>query len=111
MAGYLVRRLAISLLLVFLATSLAFVLASELSFIYSKGGKVRKSLEEPALREDAATNVVDFMALLQKSLDTKKRTPAKAPAKKAPAKKTPRKAAKAAKKAAAKKAARKAASR
>ena len=47
--------------------------------------------------EDAATNVVDFMALLQKSLESKRRTPA---AKKAPAKKTARKSvSKAAKKA------------
>jgi DNA end-binding protein Ku len=58
--------------------------------------------EEPEHHEDAATNVVDFMALLQKSLDTNKRTPAK----KAAAKKVT----KAAKKAApAKKAAKKAA--
>lgn len=34
-------------------------------------------LEEPAQHEDAATNVVDFMSLLQKSLETNKRTPAK----------------------------------
>jgi DNA end-binding protein Ku len=35
-------------------------------------------IEEPAAEEaEAATNVVDFMALLKKSLDTKKRTPAK----------------------------------
>jgi DNA end-binding protein Ku len=55
--------------------------------------------EEPEHREDAATNVVDFMSLLQQSLDKKQRTPAKAPAKKA-AKKT----AKAAKKSRARKA-------
>src|SRR5690606_26494916 len=41
--------------------------------IKAKGGKVRKSLEEPALREDAATNVVDFMSLLQQSIDAKRR--------------------------------------
>ncbi len=65
--------------------------------------------EEPEHHEDAATNVVDFMALLQKSLDTNKRTPAKkvatkkttkAAKKAAPAKKTAKKAP--AKKAAAK---------
>jgi len=33
--------------------------------------------EEPVHPEDAATNVVDFMSLLQKSLETNKRTPAK----------------------------------
>ncbi len=75
------------------------------------------SFEEPEHREDSATNVVDFMALLQKSLETNKRTPAKAtpvktaskpstkdskPAKKAAVKKAPAK--KAAKKAPAKKA-------
>ena len=79
--------------------------------IKAKGATTRIAEEEPHERHDATTNVVDFMALLQKSLDTKKRTPAKTPAKKAPAKKAPRKAAKAAKKASAKKAARKAASR
>jgi len=36
------------------------------------------TFEEPEHREDSATNVVDFMALLQKSLETNKRTPAKA---------------------------------
>lgn len=47
--------------------------------------------DEP--REDAATNVVDFMALLQKSLDENKRTPAgkRAPARKTAARKTPAK--------------------
>jgi DNA end-binding protein Ku len=63
--------------------------------------------EEPEPREDAATNVVDFMSLLQQSLDTKKRTPAKGAAKKAPAKaaKAPaKKASKAAKKSTARKA-------
>jgi DNA end-binding protein Ku len=33
--------------------------------------------EEPEPHEDATTNVVDFMSLLQKSLQTNKRTPAK----------------------------------
>ena len=38
--------------------------------------------EEPAAEEtEAATNVVDFMALLKQSIDTKKRTPAKVGAK------------------------------
>lgn len=79
--------------------------------IKARGATTKIKDDDAPEREDAATNVVDFMALLQKSLDTKKRTPAKTPAKKAPAKKAPRKAAKAAKKASAKKAARKAASR
>jgi len=55
--------------------------------IKSKGATAR--VEEPEREEEAATNVVDFMALLQKSLKEKKRTPAK----KSAAKKTPRKAA------------------
>lgn len=59
--------------------------------IKAKGGTVRKPEEDESLHEDATTNVVDFMSLLQKSIDAKKRTPArttrKAPAKKA-AKKT-----------------------
>ena len=43
----------------------------------SKG--VVKTIEQDSqLPEDAATNVVDFVALLQKSLSTKKRSPAKA---------------------------------
>lgn len=75
--------------------------------IKAKGGTVRKPDEEESLHEDAATNVVDFMSLLQKSIDAKARTPAKA-AKKASAKKEPVKKAakKAAKKAPAKKPAR-----
>ncbi|WP_367344630.1 Ku protein [Stenotrophomonas bentonitica] len=84
--------------------------------IKSKGGTTKVE-EEPAPREDAATNVVDFMSLLQKSLDAKKRTPAKKsaavskvvkkakPAKKAAkTTKTASKATKATKKAAAKRA-------
>jgi len=43
--------------------------------IKAKGGTTKVE-EEPAPREDDATNVVDFMSLLQKSLDAKKRTPA-----------------------------------
>ena len=51
--------------------------------------------QERRVLEDVATNVVDFMALLRKSLDEKKRTPAKARAEKKTArKKTARKAAK-----------------
>lgn len=76
--------------------------------IKAKGGTTKVE-EEPAPREDDATNVVDFMSLLQKSLDAKKRTPAKKTAvtaapKKAAAKKAkapvkaPAKTAKAAKK-------------
>ena len=46
-------------------------------------GVVRKPDESDAeLAEDAATNVVDFMSLLQRSIDTKKRTPASKMAKK-----------------------------
>ena len=70
-------------------------------------GKVgtAKIEDEAQPPEEAATNVVDFMALLKQSLDAKKRTPAKktaakrtraakkAPAKKAPAKKAAKKAA------------------
>lgn len=74
-------------------------------------GATTKIVEEETEHEDAATNVVDFMSLLQKSLDSKKRTPArKAAAKKAPARKATKKASKSTKKAPAKRA-RKAASR
>ncbi|QDI05183.1 non-homologous end joining protein Ku [Xanthomonas cerealis] len=41
-------------------------------------------------REDAATNVVDFMSLLQKSLDAKRRTPAKQAEVSVPVRKTAR---------------------
>ena len=79
--------------------------------IKARGATTKIKDDDAPEREDAATNVVDFMSLLQKSLDTKKRTPAKkVAAKKAPAKKAPRKAAKATKKAPAKRA-RKTASR
>jgi DNA end-binding protein Ku len=64
--------------------------------VKAKGGKVRKPEEEPHLHEDAATNVVDFMSLLQKSIDAKARTPAKKSARKTAAR--PAKAAKATKK-------------
>ena len=40
-------------------------------------GVVEREDEEPEVAEDAATNVVDFMALLQQSIDRNKRTPAK----------------------------------
>lgn len=55
--------------------------------IKAKGGTTKVE-EEPVPREDDATNVVDFMSLLQKSLDAKQRTPAarKTAAKKATAK-------------------------
>lgn len=72
--------------------------------IKAKGGKVRKSLEEPALREDAATNVVDFMSLLQQSIDAKRRTPARKTASKTAARKPAAKKARAPAKRAAKKA-------
>jgi len=66
-------------------------------------GVVRKPDESDAdLAEDATTNVVDFMSLLQRSIDTKKRTPASKVAKKTGG------AAKAVKKAAPKKTAKKA---
>ena len=66
--------------------------------IKSKGATTQV-LEEPEPQEDAATNVVDFVSLLQKSLKDNTRTPAKKTAgrktaprkaakKKAPAKKT-----------------------
>lgn len=69
--------------------------------IKDKGGIAK--VEEPAIREDAATNVVDFMSLLEKSLKekgggkpaAKAKAPAKAAAKtsaaKTPAAKTPKK--------------------
>jgi DNA end-binding protein Ku len=56
--------------------------------IKAKGGTT-KIEESPAAREDETTNVVDFMSLLQKSLQANKRTPAKkTAAKKAPARKS-----------------------
>ena len=73
-------------------------------------GVVKRAPEaEAEVGEGAATNVVDFMSLLQQSIDRNKRTPAKkaAPdkkaAKKAARKTAPKKAAKATKKAAARK--------
>ncbi len=91
--------------------------------IKQKGGTAHIDDEEPAQREDAATNVVDFMSLLQKSLDAKQRTPKKdnrrdvprpgaEPTEKGPARKAPAKKAAAGKPAkAAKKAAKRAAPR
>ncbi len=73
--------------------------------IKSSGATTR--FEEPEHHEDAATNVVDFMSLLQQSLQTKKRTPpAKAAAKKAAktTKSPAKKASKAVKKSASRKA-------
>ena len=57
--------------------------------IKAEGG-VRAPAEETAMPKNASTNVVDFMALLKKSIDDKKRTPARkeVPAKKAAAKKS-----------------------
>jgi Ku protein, prokaryotic len=69
----------------------------------SKGVVTTPADEETETPENAATNVVDFMALLQKSLASKKRTPAKKAAEK-PASRTSAKKASAAKKPAAKKA-------
>jgi len=65
--------------------------------IKSKGGTTRVEEEDEPVEE--TTNVVDFMALLQKSLEAKQRTPAKkasreSPARKAPAKKAAKKGAK-----------------
>jgi DNA end-binding protein Ku len=69
-------------------------------------GVVKREEEEPEIAEHAATNVVDFMSLLQQSIDRKKRTPAKKPSRVAPAK-----AAKAPAKKAARKPAKKAATK
>src|SRR5690606_11438980 len=64
-------------------------------------GATTQVLEQPEPDEDAATNVVDFVSLLQKSLKDNTRTPAKKTATKKAAKTTAKKAAprKAAKKA------------
>jgi DNA end-binding protein Ku len=70
----------------------------------SKGALAKAEDSEPEAAGDAATNVVDFMSLLQKSIASNKRTPAKEGAakkagRKAAKKKTPaKKAAKATKK-------------
>ena len=80
----------------------------------SEKGLVKRHEEEPEVAENAATNVVDFMSLLQQSIARKTRTPAKKnasgkAAEAAPAKKPAKKAA--AKKAAGKPAGKKAATR
>ncbi len=68
-------------------------------------GVVKRKAEEPRVEEGAATNVVDFMSLLQQSIDKNKRTPAKksAPAKKAAKKPAAKRAKKATKKSTARK--------
>jgi len=68
-------------------------------------GVVKRTAEEPRVEEGAATNVVDFMELLQQSIDKNKRTPAKksAPAKKAAKKPAAKRAKKATKKSTARK--------
>lgn len=58
----------------------------------SKG--VVTPVEEPETPEDATTNVVDFMALLKKSIQTEKRTPARKSAPAAPRKTAAKRAAK-----------------
>ncbi len=72
----------------------------------SKGKVAKRDLVDADLPPDAATNVVDFMGLLQKSLASNKRTPAKKaltkPARKAATKAATKSAAKPAAKAAAK---------
>ena len=68
----------------------------------SEGVVARTDEDEREVPEDAATNVVDFMALLQKSIGNKKRTPARkeadggsgAAARRKPAKKAAKKTAK-----------------
>ena len=70
--------------------------------VKKKGGRVvKREADETALPENAATNVVDFMALLKDSLASKRRSPAKKTAaaakkgsRKAPAKKAAKKAVK-----------------
>ena len=55
----------------------------------SKGLVSRPEEGEAAIPENSATNVVDFMSLLKKSLETNKRTPArKTAAKKVPVSKS-----------------------
>jgi DNA end-binding protein Ku len=57
----------------------------------SKGVVTPPEDDEGEAAEDASTNVVDFMALLQKSLASNKRTPAKKVAAKKSTKRTPKK--------------------
>ncbi len=54
----------------------------------AKGATVDAPAPEQEPAEDATTNVVDFMSLLKKSIDSNKRTPAKKDAKKTKAKAT-----------------------
>ena len=58
--------------------------------VKAKGTVRAPGLEETELPKNAATNVVDFMSLLKKSIDAKQRTPAaeRTPAKKGAAKKS-----------------------
>jgi DNA end-binding protein Ku len=56
--------------------------------IKKKGGTVRSKLDKVTEDDSASGKVVDFMALLKKSIDSNKRTPAKAAVKKAATKKT-----------------------
>ncbi|MGV8961421.1 MAG: Ku protein [Stenotrophomonas sp.] len=67
-----------------------------------KNAGATTTFEEPEHHEDASTNVVDFMSLLQKSLQTNKRTPAKQVPVKNVTKKAAKTAAKTTKKAVAK---------
>ncbi len=62
--------------------------------IKQKGGTAKVDDAVDDTHEEASTNVVDFMSLLQKSLDAKKRTPARKTATKAAAKAPAKKAAK-----------------
>ena len=59
----------------------------------SEGVVAKPDEYEHEVPGDAATNVVDFMALLQKSISSNRRTPAKKGATRKPAKKAPAKAA------------------
>lgn len=59
----------------------------------SEGVVAKPDEHEHEVPGDAATNVVDFMALLQKSISSNRRTPAKKGATRKPAKKAPAKAA------------------
>jgi len=58
----------------------------------SKGAIAKAEDNEPEAAEDATTNVVDFMSLLQKSIASNKRTPAKKSAAKKAGKKAAKKA-------------------
>lgn len=63
--------------------------------VQAKGGTVPKPDDDgDGLHEDATTNVVDFMSLLQQSIDSRKRTPAAKAGTKRPAKKAAGKSAK-----------------